>query len=162
MPFSLLQLSREELLELAGSRIPAALAPRVEEGALPPSFVAARALKLVAEGKSEFWCNVFLIVRNHDRGIVGGCGFKDAPKDGRVEIGYGVSPNSRGRGAATAAVGRLLHLAFAGGVVEVLAEVAPDNPASAQVVRKLGFVSAGTRVDEDGQFVVRWVAKNDA
>ena len=120
MPFSLLQLSREELLECADARLPAALASRVEEGALPPSFVAARALKLIADGKAEFWCNTFLIVRNRDQRIIGGCGFKDAPKDGRVEIGYGVSPSSRGQGAATAAVGLLLQLAFgkrrAGGI----------------------------------------------
>jgi RimJ/RimL family protein N-acetyltransferase len=160
MPFSLLQLSREELLECADSRLPAALASRVEVGALPPSFVAARALKLIAEGKSEFWCNTFLIVRHRDQRIIGGCGFKNAPKDGRVEIGYGVSPDSRGQGAATAAVGLLLQLAFGSGVREVLAEVTPDNLASAKVVRKLGFVSTGTRVDEEGQVVVQWVAKN--
>jgi hypothetical protein len=28
------------------------------------------------------------------------------------------------------------------------------------VVRKLGFVSTGTRVDEEGQLVVQWVANN--
>jgi RimJ/RimL family protein N-acetyltransferase len=160
MSFSLLQLSREQLLECADSRLPAALASRVEEGALPPSFVAARALKLVAEGKAEFWCNTFLIVRNHDQRVIGGCGFKDAPKDGRVEIGYGVSPGCRGQGAATAAVGLLLRLAFGRGVREVFAEVTPDNLASARVVRKLGFVGTGTRVDEENQVVVQWVAEN--
>lgn len=162
MPFSLLQLSREELLDCADARLPAALASRVEEGALPPSFVAARALRLIADGKAEFWCNTYLIVRNRDQRIIGGCGFKDAPKGGRVEIGYGVSPGSRGQGAATAAVGLLLQLAFGNGAREVLAEVVPDNPASAKVVRKLGFVSTGTRVDEEGQLVVQWVANNDS
>jgi RimJ/RimL family protein N-acetyltransferase len=160
MSYFLLQLSREQLLECADSCVPAALASRVEEGALPPSFVAVRALKLIAEGKAEFWCSTFLIVRNRDRRIIGGCGFKDAPKDGRVEIGYGVSPDSRGQGAATAAVGLLLRRAFDSGVREVLAEVTPDNLASAQVVRKLGFVSTGTRVDKEDGIVVRWVASN--
>jgi ribosomal-protein-alanine N-acetyltransferase len=162
MPFSLLQLSREQLLECADSRLPAALAARVEEGALPPPFVAARALKLVAEGRAEFWCNTFLIVRSQDQRVIGGCGFKDAPRDGRVEIGYGVAPSCRGRGAATAAVGLLLRLAFGRGVREVFAEVTPDNLASASVVRKLGFVGTGTRVDEEHQVVVQWVAKNGA
>jgi RimJ/RimL family protein N-acetyltransferase len=127
---------------------------------LPPSFVAARALKLIAEGKAEFWCSTFLIVRNRDQRIIGGCGFKDAPKDGRVEIGYGVSPGSRGQGAATAAVGLLLQRAFGSGAREVVAEVTPDNLASARVVRKLGFVSTGTRVDKEDGMVVQWVAKN--
>jgi len=160
MSFSLLQLSREELLECAVARLPAALASRVEEGALPPSFVAVRALKLIADGKAAFWCNTFLIVRNRDRRIIGGCGFKDAPKDGRVEIGYGVAPGNRSQGAATAAVGLLLQLAFGNGAREVLAEVTPDNLASAKVVRKLGFVSTGTRVDEEDQLVVQWVANS--
>ena len=160
MLISLLQLSREELLECADARLPAAWVSRVEEGALPPSFVAARALKLIADGKSEFWCNTFLIVRNRDQRIIGGCGFKDAPKDGRVEIGYGVSPGNRGQGAATAAVGLLLQLAFGSGVQEVYAEVAPGNLASTKVVRKLGFVDIGTRVDEEDQLVVQWVANN--
>ena len=160
MSFSLLQLSREELLECADARVPAALASRVEEAALPPSFVAARALKLIAEGKAEFWCSTFLIVRNRDQRIIGGCGFKDAPKDGRVEIGYGVSPGSRGQGAATAAVGLLLQRAFGSGVREVFAEVTPENLASAKVVRKLGFVSTGTRMDKEDGMVVQWVANN--
>jgi ribosomal-protein-alanine N-acetyltransferase len=161
MSFSLLQLSREELLDCADARVPPALASRLEEGALPPSFVAARALKLIAEGKAEFWCSTFLIVRNRDQRIIGGCGFKDAPKDGRVEIGYGVAPGSRGQGAATAAVGLLLQRAFGSGVREVFAEVTPENRASAKVVRKLGFVSTGTRVDKEDGIVVQWVARKD-
>jgi RimJ/RimL family protein N-acetyltransferase len=162
MTFSLLQLSREELLDLANSRIPVALTSRVEAGALPPAFVAARSLEHLSKGKSQFWCNTFLVVRDADSRIVGGCGFKNEPKDGRVEIGYGVSPNSRGRGVATAAVKMLLGLAFAGGATEVLAEVSPENLASAKVVQKLGFSNTGSRVNEDNETVVQWVAKNDA
>jgi RimJ/RimL family protein N-acetyltransferase len=159
--FSLLQLSREELLELADSRIPASLASRVEAKALPPAFVARRSLELVAEGKSEFWCNTFLIVQNSSGRIIGGCGFKDEPKDGRVEIGYGVAPNSRGQGGATAAVKLLVKLALTGGAREVLAEVTPENLASTRVVQKLDFTNTGTRLDEDNDIVVQWIWKND-
>lgn len=63
--FSLLQLSREQLLELADSHIPASLTSRVEVDALPPSFVAKRSLELVSEGKPEFWCNTFLNTSTH-------------------------------------------------------------------------------------------------
>jgi ribosomal-protein-alanine N-acetyltransferase len=159
--FSLLQLSREQLLELADSRIPASLASRVEVDALPPSFVARRSLELLSEGKPEFWCNTFLIVQNSTGKIIGGCGFKNEPKDGRVEIGYGVSPNSRGQGAATEAVKLLLNLALSGGARQVLAEVTPENLASTRVVQKLGFINTGTHVDEDNDIVVQWVWKND-
>lgn len=162
MAFSLLQLSREDLLDLANSRVPAALAARLEADALPPTFVTARALELLAEGKSPYWCNTFLVVRDADSRIVGGCGFKSEPKNGRVEIGYGVSPESRGKGAATAAVKRLLVLAFAAGAMEVLAEVCPENLASTRVVEKLGFSNTGSRVNEQRETVVQWVARNGA
>jgi hypothetical protein len=92
MPFSLLQLSREQLLECADSRQPSALASRVEEGALPPSFVAARALQLIAEGKAEFWCNTFLIVRNRDQRIT---------TNARTDTGDGPPAAARRREAVT-------------------------------------------------------------
>ena len=74
----------------------------LEQGALPPDFVAARALDLLAEGHARIWCCSYLIVRDQDQRIVGSCGFKNAPKSGRVEIGYGVSSAAQGQGAATA------------------------------------------------------------
>jgi [ribosomal protein S5]-alanine N-acetyltransferase len=155
--FSLRQLSKDELIELSDSRIPASLASCAQMHALPPSFVAKRALDLLAEGKPAFWCNTFLIVQNSTGRIVGSCGFKNEPLDGRVEIGYGVSPDCRRQGVATAAVKQLLDLATSSGAREVLAEVVPDNLASTRVVQKLGFINNGTRVDEDNETVVQWV-----
>lgn len=162
MPYTLVQLSREQMMDLAESRVPAGMASRLEEGALPPSFVAKRSLAQMAEGTSEYWCGTFLIVRGADRRVVGACGFKNEPRAGRVEIGYGVSPACRRQGAAAEAVDALLKLAFAGGATEVLAEVSPDNLASTNVVRRLGFTEIGTRVDEEGESVVLWVASRDA
>ena len=127
-------------------------------GALsPPAFVAERALRRIAEGQSEVWCSTRLIVRDSDNLIVGGCGFKGEPRDGRVEINYGVAPGTRRQGAATEAVSALLHFAFSNGAIEVLAEIAIENRASARTVEKLGFKSVATRVAEDGVTVVQWV-----
>ena len=100
-----------------------------------------------------------MIVQNSSGRIIGGCGFKNKPKDGRVEIGYGVAPNSRGQGGATAAVKLLVELALTGGAREVLAEGTPENLASTRVVQKLGFVNTGTRVDEDRETALQWVWK---
>ena len=91
MQFTLQALTHQQLCCLAESRIPPELGSRVQEGALPPAFVAARSLAQLAEGKSAFWCSTFLIVRDTDHRVVGGCGFKSEPQAGRVEIGYGVS-----------------------------------------------------------------------
>ena len=151
-----------QLREIAASRVPIDLAQRLEAGALPPRFVASRALSLQQAGHPSLWCRVYLIVRENDLRIVGGCGFKSPLKDGRVDIGYGVSQAARCRGAATAAVRLLAKAAFDAGAQEVLAEVSPANEASLRVVNKAGFVQAGSRVDEGNEFVLQWVARSDA
>jgi RimJ/RimL family protein N-acetyltransferase len=158
MAFSLIQLNEADLAEVAAARIPRAFAERLEEGALPPAFVATRALSLRSAGVPDLWSCTFLIASDDDGRIVGSCGFKSAPKAGRVEIGYGVAPGSRGRGAATAAVKLLVTTALGSGADEVLAEVSPTNLASLRVVQKAGFRHVGARVDEDQEHVLQWVA----
>ena len=130
----------------------------VSAGALPPRHVAVRALTHLDAGTPALWCIPFLIMpRSHDT-IMGGCTFKTAAVDGRVEIGYGVAPSHRGRGVATAAVAQLLHLAAASGIVrQVVAHVLPGNFASAKVVSRLGFEMDGPVVDPDGEEVMRWI-----
>lgn len=151
-----------QLREIAASRVPADLAQRLEADALPPCFVASRALSLRQEGHPSPWCRVYLIIREDDQRIVGGCGFKSPLKDGRVDIGYGVSQAARCRGAATAAVSLLAQAAFDAGAQEVLAEVSPANEASLRVVKKAGFVQAGSRVDEGNEYVLQWISRSDA
>ena len=160
--FTLVPLSTQQLEILAESREPEELQFRSEPGAMPPSFVAARSLRLAAEGNSSPWTSSFLILRSEDAMFVGACGFKSAPSAGRVEVGYGVSPASQGNGAATAALNKLSVLAFEAGASEVLAEVLPDNMASTRVVQKAGFVQVGTRADEQGEYVIQWLRRNVA
>jgi RimJ/RimL family protein N-acetyltransferase len=157
MPFTLLPLSRPQLESLAASREPEELQAQAEPGSMPPAFVAQRSLKMNADGNPEPWSSSFLIVRSEDARIVGACGFKTAPVAGRVEVGYGVSPASRGQGAATAALNMLSVLAFEAGASEVLAEVLPANEASIRVAQKAGFSQVGARVDEEGAYVVQWL-----
>jgi len=159
MTITLQAISVAELEIFAASGTPEGIASGAAEGALPPPHVAIRSLSQMQEGKSAFWCSTFYMVRNSDRLIVGSCGFKDAPLNGRVEIGYGVSPNCRKQGVATAAVGALLDLAFATeGVSEVLAQVNPTNDASTGVVRKLNFKSNGMERDKHDELLVQWLA----
>ena len=162
MNFSLLQLSKTELEAIAASRVPEGLERRVTPESLPPAFVASRSLELLAKGHLAPWATSFLIVSDEDAQIVGGCGFKTAVENGRVEVGYGVSPAAQGRGAATAALKLLLHAAFEGGASEVLAEVAPENHASIRVVQKAGFAMVGARSDDDNQYVVQWLKRIEA
>jgi RimJ/RimL family protein N-acetyltransferase len=82
--------------------------------------------------------------------------------NGRVEVGYGVSPAGQGRGAATAALNLLVRSAFEAGATEVLAEVAPTNHASTRVVQKAGFVQVGDRVDNENEYVIQWAKRSEA
>lgn len=158
MSIDLRPLSRHELQILADSAIPQEITKYVVAGALPPAFVAARALAHLAEGKSSQWCSTFYILRKSDGAIVGGCGFKDAPRDGRVEIGYAVAPSCRNQGIATKAVRELTRLAFASAEVhEVLAEIAPDNEASMRTVRKLNFAHCGIKDGDEN--LVLWLLR---
>ncbi len=76
--------------------------------------------------------------------VVGDAGFKGAPKNGEVEVGYGIEEPFRGKGFAEEAVRALIGWAFSqNGVDLVSAETAPENAASQHILHKLGFVPAG-------------------
>ncbi len=134
----------------------------MEPDSMPPAFVAKRALALAAAGHRLPWATTFLIVNDEDARIVGGCGFKSGPSNGRVEVGYRVAPSAQGRGAASQALQLLVRSAFEAGATEVLAEVSPTNHASTRVVQKAGFERVGSRVDDENEFVVQWVKRSEA
>lgn len=78
--------------------------------------------------------------------LVGGGGFKGAPADGMVEIGYETRPGFRRQGFATEAVRAQIVWALEHADVNlVVAETAADNAASIAVLRKLGFALMGLR-----------------
>ena len=160
MTFALFPLSKSQLQCLDDSRKPEELVARAEPEAFPPSFVAARSLKLAGETQPEPWSTSFLIVRQTDSRFVGACGFKTAPVSGRVEVGYGVASSARGAGAATAALQLLTALAYESGASEVLAEILPENAASIRVAQKAGFLQVGSRVDESNDFVIQWLRRS--
>jgi ribosomal-protein-alanine N-acetyltransferase len=79
-----------------------------------------------------------------DRTLIGWGGFKGAPRNGVVELGYAIAPAWEGRGLATAAVGELLREAFAAPDVRaVIAHTAPRPGPSARVLEKSGFARDG-------------------
>jgi RimJ/RimL family protein N-acetyltransferase len=89
----------------------------------------------------------YLITRLLDGRGIGGIGFKGKPKDGCVEIGYGVAPSARGNGFAAEAVTGVLTVAAAHGVVRVLADTDLDNIASQRTLLRAGF----RRVSSDAE-----------
>jgi RimJ/RimL family protein N-acetyltransferase len=84
--------------------------------------------------------------------LVGMCGFKSPPQNGRVEIAYGTTPGNEGRGIATQLAQQLVQVAReAEPGITVVAQTLPEENASTSVLRKLGFVLTGTvNHPEDG------------
>lgn len=161
---ALTPISLADLLCLARNETPPHLGCTVIDGALPPAFVAARALQQWQAGTPPRWCSTFYTLRRADQVIVGACGFKFPPHGGRVEIGYGIAERCRGLGYGRQAVAELLTRAFdvgepcaAPAVREVLAQVNPDNGPSTRVVRSLGFQNEGLANDAEGELLVQWV-----
>lgn len=79
--------------------------------------------------------------------LVGGGGFKGAPADGQVEIGYETRSDFRRNGIATEAVGAQVAWALRHPDVSlIIAETRDDNVASIAVLNKTGFthVSPGS------------------
>ena len=94
-----------------------------------------------------------------DGALVGFGGFKGAPVDGFVEIGYAVAPARRGRGIATAAARWMIDRARDAGVDTVVAHTLAEVNASTAVLERCGFVHVATIADPDGDVtgdVFRW------
>ncbi|KFG91577.1 GNAT family acetyltransferase [Sphingobium herbicidovorans NBRC 16415] len=86
-----------------------------------------------------------LLVFSRTRGaprLVGGCGLHLA-EDDTPEIGYWIARPYWGLGFATEAAGAALRMARAAGITGIRASHFADNPASGNVLRKLGFRYTG-------------------
>ncbi|WP_293937114.1 GNAT family N-acetyltransferase [Iodobacter sp.] len=148
----------QDLTAIALDKIPEGLYGEVGSDALLPSFVAVRALAQLALGVAEQWARPFHLLRKADHAVVGSCGFKGAPINGQVEIGYAVATSCRQQGFASAAVRQLLLKAFLDAEVSmVVAQVDPNNTQSTQLVKKLGFTKQGSQLDMEGDLLVQWV-----
>lgn len=131
--------------------------PRGYVGALPEiavSVVPPTLSLYTSTGFVEPWVCYFA-VRNGV--VVGTCGFKSLPVDGRVEIAYFTFPGFEGRGLASAMAARLVAIArphFRS--VQVVAQTLPDRNASHRVLEKLGFVPVGERDHPEDGRILDW------
>jgi RimJ/RimL family protein N-acetyltransferase len=89
--------------------------------------------------------------------VVGTCGFKTAPIDGRVEIAYFTFPGHEGRGFATQMARQLLLIARdAQRELVVAAQTLPERNASHRVLEKLGFICKGSLQHPEDGMVLEW------
>lgn len=87
------------------------------------------------------WQTFWLLIRKHDRTIVGSADFKDIPDgNGEVEIGYGLGSSFEHSGYMTEAVRAMCGWALEqNGVSAVIAETEAENFASQRVLTRCGF-----------------------
>jgi [ribosomal protein S5]-alanine N-acetyltransferase len=88
--------------------------------------------------------------------VIGSGGYRGAPVDGIVEIGYGIHEDYWGQGAATALCGSLVSHAYASGATGVRAHTLRDGFASQSVLKKNGFGFVGEFEEPDDGLVLRW------
>jgi [ribosomal protein S5]-alanine N-acetyltransferase len=119
--------------------------------ALPYALEAARSKDCDPWGSYLFF--------DDDGALVGFGGFKGAPVDGIVEIGYAIAPPRQGRGAATQAVEAMVSRARDAGVDVVIAHTLAELSASTTVLARCHFAMVATVADPDGgvtEGVWRW------
>jgi [ribosomal protein S5]-alanine N-acetyltransferase len=89
--------------------------------------------------------------------VVGTCGFKAPPRDGRVEIAYFTFPGHEGKGVATQMARQLLLIAqeTKQGLI-LAAQTLPDRNASHRVLEKLGFTCKGSLEHGEDGTVLEW------
>ncbi len=96
--------------------------------------------------------------------LVGGGGFLGPPAHGEVQIGYSMLPQFQQRGIATEMVAGLVGWALShSDVICIVGETESENPASVQVLRKIGFAALGTTNASGGmRFELRRAADQSA
>ncbi len=89
--------------------------------------------------------------------VVGTCGFKSAPLQGRVEIAYFTFPGYEKKGVATQMARQLLLIARdAQSDLMVTAQTLPERNPSHRVLEKLGFVCIGNVQHPEDGTVLEW------
>jgi [ribosomal protein S5]-alanine N-acetyltransferase len=134
------------------------------EGALPPHFLLQGALEKLEAGEPAVWHSSFLFILSlhHHKLAIGSGGFKGAPKDRVVEIGYGVAPSWRRKGLATEAVIALAHFAFSRDDIDVVvAQTLKSNIASQRVLQKADFTQTDTKDSEEGELILWQLTRDD-
>jgi RimJ/RimL family protein N-acetyltransferase len=108
--------------------------------------------RLESAPEDDGWLSYY-VVRRGDGGreLVGIVGYKGAPADGTVEVGYGIVAAHQRRGYASEATAALVERAFAHPEVRrVIAETLPALIPSIGVLEKLGFTLVDGESSEEG------------
>jgi len=112
----------------------------VEHFPLPGTGFGARNFQARTPQELQFGFGMYLVSARADGRAFGDLGFHRPPKDGVVEIGFGLAESARGQGYATEAVAELCRWAFTQpGVRRVVARTTADNAGAQGVLARVGF-----------------------
>ena len=129
----------------------------VKDSELIPPHVISRSIQQLEDGLSSIWVAPFQIVDSESTELVGSCGFKNAPENQVVEIGYNIGPSYRNRGAASQAIALLIEYAFSIlPTIKVIARISHENIASLRVIEKCGFYYESVITDESCEVLQQW------
>ncbi|MGZ9096926.1 MAG: GNAT family N-acetyltransferase [Micavibrio sp.] len=102
----------------------------------------------------------YLVVRDRLGGsaeIIGTCGFKSPPVDGRVEISYFTFAMYEGQGLATRMAQELVSIASgADPAIGVYAHTLPHESSSTRILKKAGFTYEGVIDHPEDGYVWEW------
>lgn len=96
-------------------------------------------LRATAEHGEQRPFGFYRITRAADGQAIGGIGFKGQPRDGSVEVGFGLAPSARGNGYAAEALIALLIVAADHGLDRAVADTDRGNIASQRTLERAGF-----------------------
>jgi ribosomal-protein-alanine N-acetyltransferase len=100
---------------------------------------------------------MYLSVLKEENTLVGGGGFKGAPQNGVVEIGYEVAPAYRCKGFATEMAKALMQFAFQQPeITKVQAHTLAIENESGSVLKKCGMQKAEALYDPEDGNIWRW------
>lgn len=141
------------LVDIDADLVPAALQADVPE--LVAEVVSATMQLYAAVGSEHPWIGYLAEVEGS---ILGTCGFKGPPTNGRVEIAYFTFPGHESKGIATEMGRSLLDIASRADItVRIVAQTLVERNPSHRVLEKLGFRAIGVvQHAEDGE-VLEWM-----
>jgi ribosomal-protein-alanine N-acetyltransferase len=102
----------------------------------------------LASDRARVGYGPWVVIALEERTVVGSAGFLGLPRDGSIELGYGMHPAFRNRGYAAEAARALVDWGLdQPGVECIVSKTGVDNAPSHRVLEKLGF-AVRTRTGE--------------
>lgn len=113
--------------------------------------------KMLEENPQNLRWALHFFVHRDEKKLIGMGGYKGAPRDGMVEIGYALSPDYCGQGLGTEAAQGLIDEAFSWAIVEMVdAHTLAEENASTKVLEKCGAQKIGEENDPEDGDIWHW------